>query len=795
MVFVDGRQSIWLIYSETEKPYAQQLTAFFSEHGQQLPEDQEKGLIRFLVSGSIAADSAVVLLSDAATADPAWQQAVRSIPAGFRIIPVGGTVQIDYSDETILPRRIQEINYIHLDEAFLEHVQESLSTPPEFYDLKNEVTLMMNQWKASGNADSFLMSSYRKAKQFHKAFQNACAMEKSPAILEGYREIMDYLKRSMRHAAQSAFMDALQSVRNILVALAGIALVVLFLTIRSYLKRAQYAQILLSVDTASEDFVTTAVRLTEGISNPFVPKTSQGRYYGYLSELLEKNWPNSPLGLGQYKWALNDAAVSQDPRYLLTANGKGQAVLWDAWTGEIVRRDPVSSSPLAALDLSTDGRGIALDSQGAVFLSTDGRKWTPAGVTCPIEWTDAVRLELSDDGNHLLIHDATQLFCYTLKDGRVSEQFRNSFDRIACCGISTDGNFLCIASKDSTWAAWKADAEGNLSRYALSASPNAQCQADFTAGRAVYADPDGRIWLWDSRQPETVTNTGLLLSQPICLTLSDDSWLVYHDRNAGTQLYDLKRNAVLCDCLPYAYAVRRLDLEGTLLMGYSSSMIYSEDVAPVLPLRDIPSPVLTSFRDSSDAHSGHVVRSIAIDHEAILRILLSIGNEETAVVMDPASRYFIGPAQQDSTLMDQFPEDYGYYSGVNVHFTGRPTVVGILPDVETIVIGAYDGSFYEVTFTESGSAFVSSHTKTPAHSPITAIHRTSSCYVLEDAQGNLWYKRLGYPLVLSNTQWVHEVKEKMHMCVSDELLNLISPETARALELHRFSIPEGKEWE
>ena len=33
------------------------------------------------------------------------------------------------------------------------------------------------------------------------------------------------------------------------------------------------------------------------------------------------------------------------------------------------------------------------------------------------------------------------------------------------------------------------------------------------------------------------------------------------------------------------------------------------------------------------------------------------------------------------------------------------------------------------------------------------------------------------------------------MCVSDELLNLISPETARALELHRFSIPEGKEWE
>ena len=40
-----------------------------------------------------------------------------------------------------------------------------------------------------------------------------------------------------------------------------------------------------------------------------------------------------------------------------------------------------------------------------------------------------------------------------------------------------------------------------------------------------------------------------------------------------------------------------------------------------------------------------------------------------------------------------------------------------------------------------------------------------------------------------------EIREKMRMGVGDDLLELISPQTAKALGLHRFSIPDGKEWE
>ena len=139
-------RKVWLIWSETEKPYAEEIAAYFLRKGfaedkseepggpaateeiraaedpdetvfldgtedpdekdlPDNPETDEKAAAseakdagagpgwmdvppetarrRFLAPAGLAEDSAVVLLSDAATADMAWQAAVRSVPKSF----------------------------------------------------------------------------------------------------------------------------------------------------------------------------------------------------------------------------------------------------------------------------------------------------------------------------------------------------------------------------------------------------------------------------------------------------------------------------------------------------------------------------------------------------------------------------------------------------------------------------------------------------------------------------------------------------------------------------------------
>ena len=73
-------------------------------------------------------------------------------------------MQIDYNDPQVLPRRVQEINYILPDENMLVNLEDALLTDPSFYSLRNEVMLMHHMWENSGRDDSLLMASLRKSK-------------------------------------------------------------------------------------------------------------------------------------------------------------------------------------------------------------------------------------------------------------------------------------------------------------------------------------------------------------------------------------------------------------------------------------------------------------------------------------------------------------------------------------------------------------------------------------------------------------------------------------------------------
>ena len=792
-------KKVWLIWSAAEETYAGEIADYFLRNGFEEEDSGETGaaekrIRRFTAPKTVAEDSAVVLLSDEATDDPGWQDAVRNVPESFRIIPIGGTVQVDYKNETILPRRVQEINYIRLDEHCLDNLADSLMTDPAFYGVKNEVVLMVRMWETSGRDEGMLMSGGRKAKRYLRLFENVYARESNPQIRAQGDKAREFLQLSYQKAFTTALRDTRRAVRNILLIAAGAALLAGFLYIRSVLNRAYYSEILLGVDSSAEDSVITSIKIAEGITNPFVPKTVKGQYYGYLSELLEKNWPNSPLGMGNYKWALNDAAPSEDERYLYTANGKGQVILWDSWTGEIVRRETVSQNPLAAMSLSGSGLRAAIDSAGKIWLSSGTENWKDSGTVCPIAWTDAVRVRLSEDGRYLLVLDGEKMTAWKVDGEQLSPLWEKTAE-IPDAEFTKDGAVLCIVREGGIWQAGMIDETGQEKAWPLGKELNAVCNADVAGTRALFADTDGHLWIWDSATPEDPVNTEIQLSQPICLALSEGDYLVCHDRNAGTRVYDFRQHTVLAQCLAYAYGVRRLEMKDSLVMGFSGSMVYSEDISAVLPRTAVPCEIIRTLDALSDTNAGETVKSISIENEYLIKMVLAL-EEDTTVVFDPSTRYFVGRAQADESLWEGLPDEYSYYSALTMHFIGKPTVVGILPEEDTVLIGGYDGSFYEICINEDGGSVLASYTQVPTHAAIRAIHQTAEGYYLEDAAGNFWLRRLGYPAMRSSDQvWLKEIRDKLRMSVDDELLDLISPQTAKALELHRFSASDGKEWE
>ncbi len=851
-------RKVWLIWSETEKPYAEEIAAYFLRKGfaedkseepggpaaaeemraaedpdetvfldgtedpdekdlPDNPETDEKAAApeakdagagpgwmdvppetarrRFLAPAGLAEDSAVVLLSDAATADMAWQAAVRSVPKSFRILPVGGTVQIDYNDPQVLPRRVQEINYILPDENMLVNLEDALLTDPSFYSLRNEVMLMHHMWENSGRDDSLLMASLRKSKFCLKQFESAISREQNPVIRTQLEKGREFLQVSHSKAFLFTLREIRRYARNGLLVLLGAGLLAGFIYIRSTLSRSYYSEILLGVDNRTEDPVTTAVKICEGITNPYVPESAKSRYFGYLSELLEKNWPNTPVGMGYYKWALNDAVPARETRYMYTANGNGQVVRWDTWTGEIVRREKVSDVPLAAVAAAGSGQRAALDGNGRVFLSAgEDASWTDSQTVCPIEWTDAVRMKISGDGKSLLVLDGKSVSAFSIREGQAEQRWTVEAET-ADADFTADGGVLCAPKRGNRWYAVKISADGQETSWPLAAAMSETCSADVAGDRILFADDTGHVWIWNSGNPEEKTDTGLQLQQPVCLALSEGEWLAYHDRNEGVRVYDCRIRAVLADCLAYAHTVRRLELQDGLLYGFAGNMIYSEDITAVLPQTEAPAEPLRVLSGREDVNSGKTVKSISIENDYLVKMVLAL-EEETPVLFDPATRYFIGKAELDLSLEDGIPDTFGYYSGITAHFTGRPTLVGIIPEEDTVIMAGYDGSFYEICVAENGDAVEASRTQVPSHAAIRAVYQTEEGYWLEDSAGYYWFKRLGYPAMTRGGQvWLQEVRDKIRMGVSDELLKQVSPQIAEALQLHRFSVREGKEWE
>lgn len=790
MVAAGGQ--IHLIFDDSRREAAWRVTRWLTGEGRARVLEEEEGSLRFVANFPIAGDSAIVLISDEAVENPAWQRAVRAIGADVRVIPAGATENADYSDPDVIPPRIEEVHFIRIDEHLLDNLLDSLTTDPGFYTLKNRMMSLAQAWEASGRSDSFLLADAGQAGKSLALMQKKLENETDPYLIAQLEDIIEFLQHSRVYARQLLAGAVWRNAKRGAAALAAVAIVVLFLVVMPFLRRASYSSALVTAGLRADIAPVAAVRLVEGLTNPFVPGDAKREYFQDLVGYLDMNWPDSPLGAG-YKWWLNDAAMTSDTGSVWTATGGGDLVRWDRASGGIVAEEAVSASPLAALAV-TGGEEYfaAIDSEGYVFLKEGGGAWGRSEAPIDMPATRDLGMLLAPGGEAVAVHNSRDIFL--LSGGATPRpEHHYSYDRVL--SVQLEGGGALAAVVEGGRLKCLELAGGQVAReYPIPAEAHGTCPAVLREGRLLFAGPAGQLLLWDRQRPDRAEPLGLVLSQPLSLAWVDGATLAYHDRNTGTHLYDFEHQIDLGPCLTVLPALDRLQAHEGRLIAQANGMVYTEDVTSLLPRESVDEgAVLLSFEGQSDTGLDGALEEIAIVNEYIIRLTLAGDGGPQTVVVDGANRYFVGEAQRDEGLLAGIPEGYSYPSVSPVRFTGRPTVVGILDDGDCAVIGASDGSFFELRAAGDG-LLVCSQRQIPSHSAVAAVLQAGDRYYLLDAEGLYWEARLGYRME-TDADIIAAVRDKLNHAFDDELFSLVSPQVADALELERLPGADGEEWE
>ena len=232
---------------------------------------------RFTALREIAADSAVVFLSDEAAANQGWQQHVRALPENIRLIPVGTFVSADFSDPGVVPPRIEEINFIRTDERMRENILDSLTTDPSFYSMKNHLMVRYYSWSitaggtgagagssAAGSTgagagkpaggrgkkrvpmgyEGNLLTDRKEIRRYREAFLRKASGEEDPYLKKQLEGILDYLDVSDRYARKLLLAAILRwTGRGVLFSLVAGIFVLFYRFLVPYYHRASYANI------------------------------------------------------------------------------------------------------------------------------------------------------------------------------------------------------------------------------------------------------------------------------------------------------------------------------------------------------------------------------------------------------------------------------------------------------------------------------------------------------------------------------------------------------------------------
>ena len=99
---------ICLIYTDEQRSAAEEILRFLMEEKQLTVHHQEKNSVTLCPNGQIDQDCAIILVSNAAVEDQAWQALVAEIPEDVRMIPVNCALNADSIDPEHIPAKLKK---------------------------------------------------------------------------------------------------------------------------------------------------------------------------------------------------------------------------------------------------------------------------------------------------------------------------------------------------------------------------------------------------------------------------------------------------------------------------------------------------------------------------------------------------------------------------------------------------------------------------------------------------------------------------------------------------------------
>lgn len=785
---------IYFIYTDEQRSDAEEIIRFLAEEKHLTVHSQDRNVIILSSDGQVNQDCAVILVSNAAVEDQDWQTLVAEIPEDVRIIPVSCALNADEMNPERIPAKIKEINYIYMDGNHLVNIWDSLVTEKEFYAVKNMLLLNKSAWLLSKRSDDFLLTDRKMIKGYLLLFQSKLQTESDSYFREELTGIINYLEFSSKYARKLMVQKIKDYVKRAAAAVVLAVSLVLFLKFRSLTYHMHFANTIVSVGVSEEIAPINAIKLVEGITNPYVNDNARTEYYSLLSEYLNMNWNNTSVGFG-YKYALNDARIAAEERYIWSANGDGKIVKWDTYTGGIVEQTKVSLQPFVAMAVSeNETLFIAVDCEGYFFKKMGVGSWEKNPDRYDVSFYRETELVCCGETSQAVLLDYSgKILWFDLQTG-FDLIWEGQVEKIFCAELTTAG-LEAVVSRDGGLYDIYVSMEGTVEETPIPIEWDSVCSMDIRNGVVLLSDSNYQIVTWCRSAPQAGRSAEVVLSRPLYLCFLNDEVIVYNDRNTGTHLYDLTRSLDLGSILKDAAVLSGLSASGDTVMAASQTGVYlTENIEALLPLEKLERDDICAVYSEKTASSDGMLRQVSIDHEYMIRIDRKLEEGNPTLIIDSATRYNIGEAQRDVSLISEEDSEFSYYVNKPVNFVGKPTVVGITHGGNVLLAGGSDGAFFEIIFSDYDSYIRGAQFQIPSHAAIAAIYLTPDHYYLEDVTGTFWQIRTGYDAVTPEGA-IAAVKEKLHCAATEGIYEIVSKETLHALEVAIMPGGGMKEWE
>ena len=795
----ENGQKLLIAFDQTQAAYANMVAERLERDGYAQTLEINECLISLQVSSKIAINSALVFVSDKAVKNPEWQRMVRQLEDNIHLIPIGSTETVDYNNPEVIPPRIEAVNFIRKDEFMMENIIESLMTDPKFYEKKNSLQSKAEQWERSNKLDENLLNNVKETEYDLNLITDKLHTETEPYFVEQLEQISLFLTASLKYSKRFRQKQIIQNSRRICAAVVVAIMILLIIIIRPYIDRIYNCSYSLAYSDTDYFPEVTAMKMLEILTNPFInSKEVKNKARSLLLSTLDKSWEFNIIG-NDYAWALTDLCITSESDYLWTSDDEGAIMKWNRSNGEIVSHEVVSEKGLDYLSINKQGTIYgAIDRDHTLFVKSTSvsNEWrrcdfdfdfVPCGVVTSekdntvsvIGKSDICIIDVGENINVISDLKFEEVFNVVASDGNGFFAVVQNGDKIQFITINygdiTDSSE--IPKQISTDIAY-------TNKVAIS-----------TSRQVVLLDEQAELVVWNYDEPDQLKHTGI-----ICFYLTDVKFLneqtvVFSDRNWGTHLLDIVKMIDLGQIMTMSESINRLAVAGNQVAGKTNADIHSQDVTDLLPLKSLEGQeVIGSFDSSTCSCETGIVRSVKIISDYLILARILINNEEKTVIMDGSCKLSSGSDQVNSAFLENIDPGYLILKEDVLVFSGKPTVVGIMPDGYTVLIGSADGTFHELRFTQSGTAVTTSTRKEFASkSPVKKIFYLHESYIILDTGDNLWKFRQATNL-LTVDDYINVFKEKNHMVFGEDLLKTVSADLIERLNLEVVPLHGDETW-